>query len=48
MGGIPYQCPKCGESGVTARSVPPDRHDRGDDWCTRVDCPSCEYEEWAE
>jgi hypothetical protein len=47
MGGIPSQCPECGEIKVRTVTVPPDDHNRGNQWVTRAHCESCgEYNEW--
>jgi ribosomal protein L32 len=47
MGGIPSQCPECGEIKIRAVSVPPDDHSRGNQWATRAQCENCgEYSEW--
>ena len=44
---IPSQCPECRAIDIEVVSVPPDRHDRGSDWLTRVECEGCgEYTEW--
>lgn len=44
---IPSQCPECSAVAVDATQVPPDRHDRGDEWLTRAECAACgDYLEW--
>lgn len=39
----PSTCPNCGEIQLAIAQVPPQDHSHGDQWITRVDCPSCEY-----
>ncbi|WP_394740100.1 hypothetical protein [Natronococcus roseus] len=44
---IPSQCPECGALEIRITKLPPDDHDRGEDWATRAACEACEeYVEW--
>jgi predicted RNA-binding Zn-ribbon protein involved in translation (DUF1610 family) len=43
---LPYECPECGNDPVVVSEVPPDNHDRGETFVTRVRCPNCEYVDW--
>jgi hypothetical protein len=44
---VPAQCPECGALNVGISRVPPDEHDRSDDWVTHVVCRDCDdYAEW--
>jgi len=46
---IPSQCPECHEIAIRINELPPDEHDRGDQWCTRAECRACgDYVEWFE
>ena len=49
MENIPANCPECGEMAIAVSKIPPDQHDRGDEWITRVACRDCdEYTEWVD
>jgi endogenous inhibitor of DNA gyrase (YacG/DUF329 family) len=48
-GNPPAECPECGTLSVEILQIPPQDHDRGDEWLTQATCPECDqYQEWFE
>jgi hypothetical protein len=44
---LPSQCPKCGAMSISVSKVPPDKHDHGSEWATKVECEDCdEFVRW--
>lgn len=46
---VPSQCPECHAIAVQLSQIPPDSHDRGNQWYSRAECTNCgEFVKWID